>query len=675
MPAIFDEDQQHLDPTTKSFLVGGKVYIGDVGVDPIANPKAVYGVRALTGAALAQPLIIGADGRVSTKMWTSGKYSYEIRSSADVQKYQELDNGIETQGVVSLTTQSLGVNDITAVGVPIITSLVDNQTYIITVPAINTGNVTLKIDSTPVTSVRKNHDEQIGVGDLKASQKLFLIFNATDNWFEAQLLTTELFDDKTPVFGGDVNLNNKQFTGVQTLSAGADIASATATDLTAATGNAVVITGTATATSLTMTTGQQMLLLPSGAWPLTFHATTMNINGGVDYTAEAGDRIFAVKDLAGVIRVNVVKQDGTAMVSRTLTTASTTGASQSIDFSSNKIQLSTADAATVTYTFATPAAVAKVDLIIDYEAVVSYDVANASYDSVSFSVASEDSAPNALAFKTDGTKMYMVGTQNDTVDQYTLASPWVVSSATYDSVSFDFNTQEAVVFDMFFKPDGTKIYIIGQNDTVYQYALSTAWVVSSASYESLSFSVNSQDAVPQAIFFKPDGSKMYMIGNTNDTIYQYTLSTPWAMNTASYDSVSFSFASQENNPRSVFFKPDGTKMYIAGRLSDSMYQYTLSTPWVVSSASYDSVTFSFESEETALNSVVFKPDGTKMYAVGQTADTVFQYNSSQVATLVFPATLEAPALPLSVSEKTAVTIVTVDSGTSYQVISTLGGIL
>jgi 6-phosphogluconolactonase (cycloisomerase 2 family) len=228
---------------------------------------------------------------------------------------------------------------------------------------------------------------------------------------------------------------------------------------------------------------------------------------------------------------------------------------------------------------------------------------------------------------------------------------------------------------MFFKPDGTKIYIIGQNDTVYQYALSTAWVVSSASYESLSFSVNSQDAVPQAIFFKPDGSKMYMIGNTNDTIYQYTLSTPWAMNTASYDSVSFSFASQENNPRSVFFKPDGTKMYIAGRLSDSMYQYTLSTPWVVSSASYDSVTFSFESEETALNSVVFKPDGTKMYAVGQTADTVFQYNSSQVATLVFPATLEAPALPLSVSEKTAVTIVTVDSGTSYQVISTLGGIL
>ena len=95
---------------------------------------------------------------------------------------------------------------------------------------------------------------------------------------------------------------------------GADIASATAVDLTAATGNTVVITGTATSTSLTMNAGQQMILLPSGAWPLTYHATTMNINGGVSYTCAAGDRIYAVKDLAGVIRVSVIKQDGTAVV-------------------------------------------------------------------------------------------------------------------------------------------------------------------------------------------------------------------------------------------------------------------------------------------------------------------------------------------------------------------------
>ena len=104
------------------------------------------------------------------------------------------------------------------------------------------------------------------------------------------------------------------YAGLDEDSAGADIASATATDLTAATGNTVVITGTTTATSLTMNVGQQMILLPSGAWPLTYDATTMNINGGVSYTCAAGDRLYAVKDLAGVIRVSVFKQDGTSVV-------------------------------------------------------------------------------------------------------------------------------------------------------------------------------------------------------------------------------------------------------------------------------------------------------------------------------------------------------------------------
>jgi hypothetical protein len=113
------------------------------------------------------------------------------------------------------------------------------------------------------------------------------------------------------VVGTAAILGANTFTALQTLSTGANIASATAVDLTAATGNAVVITGTTPSTSLTMTAGQQMILLPSGAWPLTFHATTMNINGGASYTCAAGDRVYAVKDLANVIRVSVFKQDGT----------------------------------------------------------------------------------------------------------------------------------------------------------------------------------------------------------------------------------------------------------------------------------------------------------------------------------------------------------------------------
>jgi len=116
------------------------------------------------------------------------------------------------------------------------------------------------------------------------------------------------------VVGTAAILGANTFTALQTQAAGADIASATAVDLTAATGNVVVITGTTTSTSLTMTKGQQMTLIAAAAWPLTYDATTMNIVGGVSYTCAAGDRLYVVKDDDDVIRVSVNKQDGTAVV-------------------------------------------------------------------------------------------------------------------------------------------------------------------------------------------------------------------------------------------------------------------------------------------------------------------------------------------------------------------------
>lgn len=51
----------------------------------------------------------------------------------------------------------------------------------------------------------------------------------------------------------------------------------------------------------------------------------------------------------------------------------------------------------------------------------------------------------------------------------------------------------------------------------------TAWDVSTASYASKSFSVASQDDAPTAVAFNNDGTKMYICGATNDTIYQYSL--------------------------------------------------------------------------------------------------------------------------------------------------------
>jgi hypothetical protein len=88
-----------------------------------------------------------------------------------------------------------------------------------------------------------------------------------------------------------------------------------------------------------MTAGQQMILIAAAAWPLTYHATTMNIVGGVSYTCAAGDRLYVTKDVDNVIRVSVNKQDGTAVVApagggMTLTTLHPSAGTTSVEATS-----------------------------------------------------------------------------------------------------------------------------------------------------------------------------------------------------------------------------------------------------------------------------------------------------------------------------------------------------
>jgi len=262
-------------------------------------------------------------------------------------------------------------------------------------------------------------------------------------------------------------------------------------------------------------------------------------------------------------------------------------------------------------------------------ATTGYQLTSAAYASKSFSVASQETAPRAVEFKTDGTKMYVVGSISDTVFQYALSTAWDVSTASYESKSFSVASEQTVPDGIRFKPDGTKFYIIGDTpDSVHQYSMSTAWDISTASYDSVTFSVSSQLSQATGLFFKSDGLSLYAVGAVNDTVYQYTLSTAWDLSTASYASKSFSVASQATFPTDVNFNNDGTKMFVQCLNTDFVYQYSLSTAWDVSTASYDSVSFSTGSQEVNPYACTFGDSGTKMYVVGNSGDTVYQYSTA-----------------------------------------------
>jgi sugar lactone lactonase YvrE len=250
-----------------------------------------------------------------------------------------------------------------------------------------------------------------------------------------------------------------------------------------------------------------------------------------------------------------------------------------------------------------------------------YDVSSASYTQ-SFSVAAQDTIPESLTFNNDGTKMYITGDTGNAVYEYSLSASFDISSASYTQ-SFSVAGQESQPQGVVFNTDGTKMFITGgSGDDVNEYNLSVAFDISTAVY-SQNFSVAAQDITPRDLAFNNDGTKMFIVGDAGDDVNEYDLSSGFDVSTASY-SQNFSISAQETSPHGIAFNNNGTKMFIVGKTGDDVNEYALSTGFDVSSASY-SQNFSIAAQETDPTGIAFNADGTKMFIVGHTGDSVYEY--------------------------------------------------
>ena len=170
--------------------------------------------------------------------------------------------------------------------------------------------------------------------------------------------------------------------------------------------------------------------------------------------------------------------------------------------------------------------------------------------------------------------MYIIGSIGDDVNEYSLSTAWDVSSATYTQ-NFSI-AGEGNPTGIFFRQDGTKMYVIGSSaDNVKEYTLSSAWDVSTATFVQ-NFSVNAQDTNPSGLFFRDSGTKMYVVGTSQDDVFEYSLSTAWDISTASYvQSFSLSPTIGAALPTGIFFKPDGTQMYIIDSSTKCVFRFNL----------------------------------------------------------------------------------------------------
>jgi len=167
-------------------------------------------------------------------------------------------------------------------------------------------------------------------------------------------------------------------------------------------------------------------------------------------------------------------------------------------------------------------------------------------------------------------------------DIWDLTVPHQAINPIYSDNQFDVSAQTANMDSVAFKTDGTRMFVLdGGAGMIYQYGLSVAWDVSTAGYTIDNDAAVAEDADYRSIRFSADGLKMYLLGKTNKTIYEYDLQDPWDIEVVTYSTNSLLISGGQM--LGIEFKPDGTEVYILDfAIADRRTQYTLSTAWDIS---------------------------------------------------------------------------------------------
>jgi len=236
----------------------------------------------------------------------------------------------------------------------------------------------------------------------------------------------------------------------------------------------------------------------------------------------------------------------------------------------------------------------------------------------------------SVLYNNDGTKMYASTSADDIVNQHTLGTPYDLSTASNDNVSFSFNAQEGHVNGISFNNDGTKMYAVGQFTlTVYQYSMTVAYDISTMSYDSIFLSLGSNFQLPRHVSFSEDGLILYLIGSYHDGAWnpgvaQYALSVGFDLTTATFSSRTAIDFDVSDVPNSGVMSPDGTKLYVVYN-SGNVLQFSVGTAYDTSTVVYDNLFFD-RVISGPLEGFAVSSDGTSFLSA--TNSTVYQYSTN-----------------------------------------------
>ena len=234
-----------------------------------------------------------------------------------------------------------------------------------------------------------------------------------------------------------------------------------------------------------------------------------------------------------------------------------------------------------------------------------------------FDVNAQLTDPRDITFNNDGTKMFTNDTNADDVFEYTLSTPYDISTAVFVH-NFSLNEDSSSrPFGVRFNNDGSKMFIAGRSEQrVFEYSLSRKFDISSATYTGNFIDVSAQVDKGKlfGLVFSPDGTMMFVTEN-GFGLHQYSLNKSFDLSGGAnfIRSAAVTTLLNGSTHNGIVFNQSGTRLFMVDSQVNAVNQYTLSEGFNIATASFDG---GARDTETDASSIDFSPSGLRMYVAG-----------------------------------------------------------
>ncbi len=276
----------------------------------------------------------------------------------------------------------------------------------------------------------------------------------------------------------------------------------------------------------------------------------------------------------------------------------------------------------------------------------------------------ETTNTRTLKFRPDGERVYVVARGELLITEYHLSTPWDITTAIpvrsldLSSVLGTGSQEDQAPRRLYFRRvDGRKMWVFNRTE-IWEYTLSTPWDVSTATVSGYKDLI---DEVVRGhdIDFKPDGTVLYIDDRILGVVFQYTLSTPWDVQTANRDYV-LDISSEQISVRGTEFSPNGSRMFLLDTGNEAILEYGLTTPYELRTATYFGP-YSVSAHTTNPEGLAFKPDFKNFYVTSTFNNTLLQYKISNISSTVSDISADRSDVTANNQNRATITVTVKDS--------------